>query len=385
MRVLHIGKFYPPFAGGMENFLADLLPALSHQGVTVAALVHATPRSSPTPDQEQANIPIYRVPCYGRLLYAPVSPSFPVWLQRTIADFQPDLLHLHVPNTSAFWALCLPAARRIPWVIQWQSDVVASQIDRRLALAYRLYRPFEQRLLAKSAAVIVASPPYLQASSALAAWHERSHVIPLGLDPQRIAAPDVGEQQQAERYWGSSRGLRVLSIGRLTYYKGQQVLIEAAAQLADSRILLVGSGEQRQALQKRIDSLQLQERVSLLGFQPTAVVNALLASCDVLCLPSLERTEAFGVVLLEAMRFAKPVVVSDIPGSGVGWVTRQAGHGLCVTPDDANALAAALRTMQSDVAQRHALGNAGKLALQEQFGIAPIAAAVQRLYRQLLD
>ncbi len=93
---------------------------------------------------------IYRAPCYGRLLYAPISPTFPFWLARAIREFQPDLLHLHLPNTSAFWALLVPAARRLPWVIHWHADVVASTIDRRLALAYRLYRPFEQRLLAAS-------------------------------------------------------------------------------------------------------------------------------------------------------------------------------------------------------------------------------------------
>jgi glycosyltransferase involved in cell wall biosynthesis len=384
MRVLHVGKYYPPFAGGMEHFLADLLPALQTQGITAAALVHdeqpCRGGQQPVPD---VHPPIYRAPCHGRLLYAPVSPAFPFWLNRAIGEFRPDLLHLHLPNTSAFWVLAIPAARRLPWVIHWHSDVVASLLDRRLALAYRFYRPFEQRLLAASRAVIATSPPYLDASPALEPWRARCHIIPLGLDPHRILDPDPVARQRAEALWSDAR-FRVLAIGRLTYYKGHDILIQAAAELPDSRILIVGTGERRARLESLIESLGVGERVRLPGFQPETDLNALLASCDVLCLPSLERTEAFGLVLLEAMRFGKPVVVSDIPGSGAGWVTREAGHGLLVPPGDPALLAAALRELQQDSARRLSLGQAGANALRERFGIEPVAAAVVELYQRVL-
>ncbi|MCB1777985.1 MAG: glycosyltransferase [Candidatus Competibacteraceae bacterium] len=384
MRVLHIGKYYPPFAGGIEHFLADLLPALQRQGIQAAALVHdEQPRrggQAPRPDDP---LPIYRAPCHGRLLYAPISPAFPFWLRRALREFQPDLLHLHLPNTSAFWALMVPAARRLPWVIHWHADVVASSIDRRLALAYRLYRPFEQRLLAASQAIIATSPPYLEASAALAPWRTRCHSIPLGLDPARIPEPDAAARQRAETLWGDAP-FRILAIGRLTYYKGHDILIQAAADLPTTQVLIVGAGEQRDRLARQIQALHLDERVRLSGFQPEADLNALLARCDVVCLPSLERTEAFGLVLLEAMRFAKPVVVSDIPGSGVGWVVDAAGHGLKVAVGDRQGLAAALRVLQNNPTQRTERGQAGVLALQEQFGIEPVARAVSGLYQRLL-
>lgn len=387
MRVLHIGKYYPPFAGGIENFMADLLPALQAQQVAVAALVHdeQAPRASAATDPaEPGTIPIYRAPAHGRLLYAPISPAFPLWLQRALRGFKPDLLHLHLPNTSAFWALALPAARRIPWVIHWHADVVSSQIDRRLGLAYRAaYRPFEQRLLAASQAVIATSPPYLDASTALARWRQRCHIVPLGLDAGRIPDPTPTALQRAEALWGAT-GFRVLAIGRLTYYKGHDVLIQAAAELPGSRILIVGTGEQRSRLETLLSALTLGDRVHLPGFQPEADLNALLASCDVLCLPSLERTEAFGLVLLEAMRFGKAVVVSDIPGSGAGWVVRQAGHGMLVPPGDAAALATALRALQLDPIRRETLAQAGPVALREQFGIEPVAVGTAVLYRQVL-
>ena len=143
MRVLYIGKYHPPFSGGIENFMADLLPVQARDGVETLALVHEHRRSTVAVPEGvvERGVRLYRAPAYGRLLYAPVSPQFPFWLRRVIRQSSPDVLHLHLPNTSAFWVLALPQARRILWVIHWHSDVVASQHDRRLSAAYRVYRP----------------------------------------------------------------------------------------------------------------------------------------------------------------------------------------------------------------------------------------------------
>lgn len=394
MRVLHIGKYFPPFAGGMEHFLADLLPALEAQGIEAAALVHhersGQHGSRPIAPEDP---PVYRAPTYGRLLYAPLSPAFPRWLDRLIGELEPDLLHLHLPNTSAFWALALPSARRLPWVVHWHSDVVASTLDRRLKLAYGLYRPFEQRLLARAARIIATSPEYLASSPALAPWRERCVVVPLGLDAARIPEPDAASRAQAEALWSTvdpSRGSaprpwRVLAIGRLTYYKGHEILIRAAAELPEAGVLIVGAGDLADALGGSIAALGLNGRVRLAGHQPGPVLDALLAGCDLLCLPSIERTEAFGLVQLEAMRFGKPVVVSDIPGSGTGWVVRQAGHGLTVPPGDPAALAAAIERLGRDPEQARRLGQAGAQALETHFGIARIAEQIARLYAEVVD
>ncbi len=385
MRILHIGKFYPPFAGGMEHFLADLLPSQQALGLEVAALVHHEGPGWRGSIPAKGDLPplIYRAPCLGRILYVPLSPTFPWWLNRVIRDFAPDLLHLHLPNTSAFSAFLLPRARRLPWIVHWHADVVASTIDRRLALAYGLYRPFEQRLLRRSQAVIATSPSYLAASQALQPWRNRCVTIPLGLDPGRLQLPDTEGLVQALTLWGDA-SLRVLAIGRLTYYKGHEVLIRASASLPGVRTLIVGGGEYRQRLERLIQTLNLDGSVQLTGYLSEAEIAALLASCDLVCLPSLERTEAFGLVLLEAMRYAKPVVVSDIPGSGAPWLVRRAQNGLLSHPGDVRSLAAALAELQAHPERRQQLGVAGALALEQEFGIQPVAVAIGRLYGQVL-
>ena len=381
-RVLHIGKFYPPAAGGIENFLGDLLPALNRNGVLAAALIHDMGQKPGPPDQGETIV--FRVPCYGTLLYAPVSPAFPFAMRRAIQAFQPDILHFHVPNTSAFWALSLSSAQKLPWVVQWQADVVPSTIDRRMALAYQVYRPIEKLFLRQAKSIIATSQAYLNSSTALAGFRDKCHIVPLGLDPDRLKKPDDARMRWAEGVWGQPEG-RILVIGRLTYYKGHEVMLDASTALPDARILIVGNGERESSLQRRIDSLGLSNKVSLLGFLPEPDLHSLIFSCDCMCLPSVERTESFGLVLLEAMRYGKPVVASNIPGSGIGWVVEDGVTGFLVPPGDPILLAASLRKLFDRPALKSLMGRSALERFWKVFQIDLIAQEIILLYHQTVN
>ena len=125
-KALHVGKYFPPDVGGMETYLHDLVRALAPLNVTPSVLVHQSRISLHSSEESlSANdvaLRVVRAATWCRLLFTPISPTFPWLLRRLIKREQPDVLHLHLPNPSAFWALALPAARRLPWVIHWQSD-----------------------------------------------------------------------------------------------------------------------------------------------------------------------------------------------------------------------------------------------------------------------
>ncbi|MBI5591158.1 MAG: glycosyltransferase [Deltaproteobacteria bacterium] len=380
-RVLHIGKFYPPVAGGIENFLGDLLPALNRKETSAAALVHDMGQKQDPVDQGKTIV--FRVPCHGTLLYVPISPMFPFAMKKAIQAFRPDILHFHVPNTSAFWALTLPAARALPWVVHWHADVVPSVIDRRMTLAYQLYRPIEKLFLQHAQSIIATSQSYLNTSSALVDFKDKCHIIPLGLDPARLKKPGDAGLRWAEAMWGQPGG-RILVIGRLTYYKGHEVMLDASTALPDARILFVGNGEREYSLQRRIHTLDLSRNVSLLGSLPEPDLHALIASCDCLCLPSVERTEAFGLVLLEAMRYGKPVVASSIPGSGIGWVVEDGVTGFLVPPGDPVLLAESLRRLMDRPELKSQMGRSALERFRKVFQIDHIARKVILLYHQTL-
>jgi glycosyltransferase involved in cell wall biosynthesis len=383
VRVLHIGKFFPPHAGGIERFSADLCAALAARGVDVAMLAHASPADGKARRFHADGVEVQLVACHGQWLYAPVSPSFPFLLARMLREFRPDLLHLHVPNTSAFWALLSPAARRLPWLVQWQADVPLDIRRPAVRAMYSLYRPFEQALLGHASTVIAASAPYRDTSAALAAWRGKTQIVPLGLGPAG-KVENAAKDTSVESIRWPSAGLRLLAVGRLSYYKGFDVLLRALAQTPEVSLLLIGSGECDVALRALARELRIEDRVRFAGHVDDAQLAAAYAQAQLFCLPSIERTEAFGVVLLEAMRARLPLVATAIAGSGVGYVVADGASGLLVPPGDAAALAAAIRRLGDDAALRTRFGEAGHARWRSEFTLDRCADRVLDLYRALL-
>jgi glycosyltransferase involved in cell wall biosynthesis len=370
MRILHIGKYYPPVAGGMERFLGDLVRAQRAAGHDVGVLVHEDKPGEGRDDPAW----LMRCPVWLRLFFAPISPAFPFWLARAVRRLRPDVLHVHMPNLSAFWALLLPATRDLPWVIHWQSDVELSRPT--LRFAYPHYQVFERALLERAECIIVTSPQYLEASQPLHPWRHKCRVIPLGVDPERLPAIDASEGRDL---W-KREGLRVLAVGRLTYYKGFETLLRASLEDRGHEIVIVGEGEERPKLERILAQAGNPSWIRLLGRADDATLNRLMASCDVYCLPSRERTEAFGIVLMEAMRYAKPLLVSDLKGSGVTWVARDGENAVIVPPEDVAAWRDALEALAASPARRKALGDAGQARYLRELGIESVARRIDGVY-----
>ena len=134
----------------------------------------------------------------------------------------------------------------------------------------------------------------------------------------------------------------VFTMGRLVPYKGYGCLIESAKYLDDSWMILIGgSGPMKDELQAAIDAGGLASKVKLLGRVPDDKVSAYYTACDIFCLSSIMKTEAFGIVQIEAMSLGRPVVATKIPGSGVSWVNDDGVSGVNVEPRDPEALAKA--------------------------------------------
>lgn len=379
LRVLHIGKYYPPFRGGMESFLADLLEQQRGSGIDARALVHG----DPLPDDPEW---ITRVPVQITLVFAPIAVGFPLALWRAIRRFKPDVIHLHMPNNAAFWSLVVPGARRIPWVVHWHSDVLISRWDWLLSACYQLYRPFEYKLLQLSEAILATSPPYMAASKPLQRWLFKTIAIPLGLKPlSQDHAASATPEPEAE--WGDAE-LRILSVGRLTYYKGFDTLISAVAGYPKVKLIIAGEGEQRPMLEQLIAQERVQQgcaNVELLGSVSEDKKHALFNSCDVFALASRERTEAFGLVLVEAMQHGKPCMVSDLEGSGMSWVVSQAEGGRCYAPDQVQAWKRAIEQCLASKSQLSTMGQVARVAAQNQFTIAQCEKSIRNVYLRLLD
>lgn len=370
MRILHIGKYFPPVKGGMERFLGDLVAAQRRAGDDVSVLVHAGPGPAARDDPGW----LMRCPVWLKVIFTPISTRFPFWLRRAVRRNKPHVIHMHMPNPSAFWALLLPSARDIPWVVHWQSDVELSQ--RAVRLAYPFYRILERALLERAECIVATSQEYLDASAPLRPWRHKCLVVPLGVDPARL--PEV-RPSDAQGLWLTDK-LRVLAAGRLTYYKGFETLLQAVLDDTDKELVIVGEGEERPRLEKIIRDSRARPDVRLLGELDDGTLAALMASCDVFCLPSRERTESFGIVLMEAMRYGKPLLVSEVRGSGVNWVARNGQNAMVVPPGDPSSWRAALTVLASSPAKRQMLGHLGHERYAREFDIAAIAGRIADVY-----
>ena len=364
LRVLQVGKFYAPYRGGMETYLTQLCQGLRH-AVDVDVLVANT--TATTVHDVVEGIPVTRVASHGHVRATSIAPGY----LRELARSRADVVHLHAPNPMAELAfLALPRRRRTKLVVTWHSDVIRQRV------LGRMWRPLTRRLLERADAICVATPNHVRGSTVLPAFARKCRTCAFGVDLDGLTADPKAVAAVRARYGG--RPL-VLGVGRLVYYKGFEVLVDAVRGL-DATLVIAGEGERRPALEARIRALDVGDRVHLVGEQRD--LTALFAACDVFVLPSTHRSEAFGIVQLEAMAFGKPVVSTRL-GTGVDWVNAHGLTGLTVPPGDVAALHAALATLLASPALRARLGSHGRRRVEREYTTTQAAEAVLAVYGEL--
>lgn len=379
MKVLHIGKYYFPFFGGIEKVTQELVEnEVYSEGVTSCVLVHQHLSSLHTSYETINNVEVRKVAISGVFAYAPIAPTFLYELNKAIDEFQPDIIHVQMPNLSAFTCLLSSKAKKIPWVIHWQSDVIGAVPDFKIKLLYPFYRIFEKALLKQCQRIITTSAPYLEYSSALAEYKSKCSVIPIGIKDS--VDTSLSPQQ--------NNGLSLLMIGRLTYYKGHELMLKALSQLGEHekvKLTIIGSGELKNKLVSLVTALKLNSRVAFLGHVDEKRLVCELTNTDLLCLPSIEKTEAFGVVLLEAAMYGKPALVSDVQGSGMSWVVKNGQTGIVVENNSVDAIVQSLTNVINNKEQLKSLGINARTRFEQTFNLNVVAKQIIDVYLTCLQ
>jgi rhamnosyl/mannosyltransferase len=361
VRVVHVGKFYPPeYEGGLETVVVTLSDQLRRLGVDVTAVVAATRGAGGAGEYRGARV--VRAATLGTVLSQPLAPSLP---GRVRAE-PGDVLHVHHPNPLADWA-ALADGR--PFIVTHHSDIV-----RQRALG-ALYRPLLARALRRAAAVVTGSEQLRASSADLAPVRERVRVIPFGIEGSAFAATPATLARAGALRAGLGGRPVVLAVGRLVGYKGFDVLARAARGL-DAAVVVVGTGPEETRLRALAGPA-----VTFAGRVAHEDLVAWYHACDVFCLPSVTSAEAFGVVLLEAMACGKPLVTTALP-TGVAAVNRDGRTGLVVPPGDADALREALRALLGDAARRQAMGEEARAVRAREYDAALMGERYLRLYEE---
>lgn len=364
--VLQIGKFYPPHWGGIETHLQWLCADL-RRSTDLSVIV--SNKSSETVEQLIDDVPVLRL---GRKLEIAGASVCPDLVDR-IRSSSAAIVHLHVPNPPAVLAY-LASRHTGKLVVAYHSDVV-----RQKALS-RLFEPFLQMLLRRADAILVTSPNYLQTSRSLRRHKERCHVVPLGVPTRFFDLPESAEVNAIRKRHGQRL---IVSVGRLVHYKGFEFLIRAMRSVG-GHLLLVGKGPLKGRLVALAAEVGVADRVSFVGELSSASLQATYHAADLFVLPSICRSEAFGMVQVEAMAAGLPVVNTDLP-SGVPFVSRHGVTGLTVPPRDPEALANAINWLLDSPRVRAEYGGAARERALTEFASSVMAERTLDVYRSILD
>lgn len=360
-----MGKYYPPYMGGIETHLQALSRELA-KAVDLRVIV--SNNQSRTAREVPDGVNLLRVATPMTLFSTPLCPA----MVSAIRNASAEVIHIHLPNPTAVMAY-LASGHRGKAIFTYHSDTVKQKV---LGL---LFQPLLDAALRRASAVIATSPNYLATSPVLATVRDRCHVIPYGIDLTQFEHSDPAVVGQIRRQYGERL---VISVGRLVYYKGFEYLIRAMKQV-NGKLLIVGDGPLRADLERLASELGIAEKIGFLGEVQNERVIPYYHAAQIFALASVARSEAFGIVQIEAMASGLPVVNTALD-SGVPFVSLDGQTGLTVPPADPDAMAAALNRLLDDADLRRAFGSAGIRRAQQEFSLDTMVGRTLELYRSVM-
>lgn len=283
-----------------------------------------------------------------------------------------DVVQIHYPWPFADLVHMVSGTRK-PVVVTYHSDIV------RQGWLEHLYRPLRNLFFRRVTRVVATSPNYMRSSTFLRKISAKCNTIPLGLCPESYPEPTLAATEYVNDTFG--RGY-FLFVGVLRYYKGLDVLINAAARSGLS-VVIAGQGPEDKSLKLQAEARGA-HNVHFAGFVSDDVKVALFQNCRALAFPSNARSEAFGVTLLEGLLFGKPLISCEI-GTGTTFVNIDQETGIVVPSDNSMALAMAMRLLNENEDLANQLGKNARKRFDKVFSGDKVGSAYLSLYNTVVD
>lgn len=350
MKILQINKLYYPVIGGIETVVKDIAEGLNGQNnfqIDVLACQKKGVRTTETINGVQ----IFKAASLGKALGMPLSLDFFSLFKSLKNNYDLFLVHFPFPLT----ALITPFIPKEKLIIYYHSDIV------RQKLFSLPFRPFINCSLKRATKILVSGQNIISSSPCLKKYAAKCEVVPFGFRADFQSA-DYQEAEKIKQQYAADKPL-LLAIGRLVYYKGYQYAIEALKNL-DAKFLIIGQGPEEQKLRALITTTEQTDKILILP--PQTRLESYLLACDIFLFPSAARSEAFGLVQLEALAAGKPIINTQLK-TAVEEVGLDGVSGLTVEPKNAPAFAAALDKLIKNESLRQQYGANAKRRYQELF------------------
>lgn len=403
-RILHISKYYYPFAGGTEQVARDIANAIAifGGGYDMKSLLQISNylypniggieqvardienalsgeeieqkiicfnedaqdgdyicKRSQTVHDKVDGIEVIRCGCVAKVASQSVSLTYPKELKRVLKDFCPDIVILHYPNPFVASFLLKMLDKKTKFILYWHLDITKQK------LLGKLFHGQNIKLLERADRIVATSPNYIEGSPYLNKFKEKCTVIPNCVRQERLKVTELSGRKALDIRANNKDKALVFACGRHVPYKGMTYLVKASKLLDDSfRIFIGGSGELTEELKKEAEG---DNKITFLGRVSDEDLVAYYEASDIFCFPSITKNEAFGLSLAEAMCFGKPAVTFTIDGSGVNYVSLNGVTGIECPNGDSKAYAEAIMKLAKDEKMRKEYGENAKKRINDNF------------------
>ena len=371
VRILHAFKvFAPDMHGGIGEAIARIAEG-TPSGDSVSLLVCRHLGLGSTLDV--GGLAVERTTTLARFSSLPISPGYiPVFRKRLQ---NADVIAFHAPFPFVDIGVMLGIPHDKALVIHWHAEITGRSAFRPIFL------PLLKKSVERADRIIVSHPAIIEHSEYLAKHSEKCVVVPYGIDTD-FWIGRTAEDEAAIAKLRQQHPRLIVACGRLVPYKGFDVLLRAL-KLVDAHLIIVGAGPLGAELRGVAAQEGVTDRVTFAGYMSREEQRQAFGAANLFVLPSVNEAEAFGIVQIEAMCSAVPVVNTSLP-TGVPWVARDGLEGLTVAPRDEAALAAAMSRLLDDPDLAARLGAAGKDRAVQLFKWQRFAADVSEQYRAAL-
>lgn len=368
MKILQVSKLYSPWIGGVETIVQQIVEGLNNKdNFKIEVLCIGTRKAKRTIDKVNG-VKIWLAKSWGIFWGMPLSFDFFGFFKKLSRKV--DIIAFHHPFPLGDLAIFLfkPKAKLI---VHYHSDIVRQKI------LEVFFRPLIFNTLKRARKIVVSNPNLIKSSSYLQKFKNKCIVIPFGVDFKEIEnnlnKQEIGRIR--EKY-----GNFVLFVGRLSYYKGIYFLIEAMKNVG-ANLVIIGEGLEKEKLELKVKSLRLEDRIFFLPHQEKEKIINFYTTAKVFVLPSIYKSEAFGIVLIEAMACATPVISTEL-GTGTSWVNINGQTGLVVLPKNSQSLTQAIKKILRNKELAQKMGQNALRRTEENFTLQKMIKDYKRLYEE---
>lgn len=356
MKILQLGKAFPPIKrlGGVEKVMEYFYYGLNEFGIRCDVLGSNDNFSSKIDNYSEKGL-VFREPLFFKAKSTFFSFSLILKLWKIQDNY--DVIHVHLPDPMSLIALFITRPKS-KIVVHWHSNILKQKY------LYLLVSYFEKWVLKRSDIILCTSPKYYINNSTLEPFEDKVSFLVIGLSKKEMPINNdlykaINEKEESNK---------IIYVGRFVYYKGIEYLINAMSLVESNCVLyLIGSGVLENKLKDLVKRLNIDNKVVFLGELDDKEKFTYIKNSKILLLPSIYKTEAYGIVQVEAMAFGVPVISTKIEGSGVDWVNKDGVSGLTILPENSLQIAKAVDKILLDSELHDKLSKGAKARFNSLF------------------